>query len=110
MDINPPASVEHSVEKQRMRSVISKTAKGGNIKRNLPGATVKVIRIMLDRKVKSRLQLILLFGHNRLMMADFVVSSSGVVSREHTKFAQSNIHDALMARWCQILNNCRTYK
>ena len=68
------------------------------------------VRIKLDRKVKSRLELILLFGHNRLMMADFVVSSSGVVSRGHANFAQSNMHDALMARWCQFLNNCSTYK
>ena len=70
---------------------------------------VIVVRIKLDRKVKSSLELILLFGHNWLMMADFVVSSSGVVSREHANFAQSNIHDAFMMRWCQISSKCSTY-
>ena len=37
---------------------------------------VIVVRIKLDRKVKSRPELFLLFVHNRLMMADFIVSSS----------------------------------
>ena len=71
---------------------------------------VMVVRIKLDRKVKSRLELILLFGHNWLMMANFVVSSSGVVSREHANVARSNIHDAFIARWCQILSKCSTYE
>ena len=71
---------------------------------------VMVVRIKLDRKVKSRLELILLFGRNQLMIANFIVSSSGVVSREHDNFDQSNMHDAFMARWYQILNKCSTYK
>ena len=71
---------------------------------------VMVVRIKLDRKVKYRLELILLFCHNRLMMADFVVSSSGVVSREYAIFSQSNIYNAFIVRRCQFSNNCSTYK
>ena len=63
---------------------------------------VMVVRINLDTKVTSRLELILLFGHNWLMMADFVVSSSGVVSREHANLVQCNMYDMFMVRWCQI--------
>ena len=46
-----------------------------------------VVRTKLYKKFKSRPELILIFGHNWVVMVDFIVSSSGVVCREHAIFS-----------------------